>query len=86
MTQTISDYIKKCDKCKANKTTVVMKPKMGGPKVPSESWQMIAVDFVGPFPRSKRGNIMLLVIVDIMTKFPLLFHCGTQKQNFSLKH
>lgn len=35
----------------------------------SRPWQMIYLDFIGPFPRSKRGNCHILVVVDSFSKF-----------------
>ncbi|XP_046868979.1 uncharacterized protein K02A2.6-like [Drosophila willistoni] len=38
-------------------------------KVPEEPWATICADFVGPLPRSKHGNSMLLVIMDRFSKW-----------------
>lgn len=46
---------------------------MGKYKVASRPWQIISLDLMGPFPRSKSGNKYLLVICDWFSKYPCLF-------------
>ncbi|BFF96472.1 uncharacterized protein DMAD_05110 [Drosophila madeirensis] len=38
-------------------------------QVPEEPWATVCADFVGPLPRSKHGNAMLLVLVDRFSKW-----------------
>jgi len=38
-------------------------------QVPEEPWATVCADFVGPLPRSKRGNQMLLVLIDRFSKW-----------------
>lgn len=45
---------------------------MGLTKEPKKPWEMIAMDYLGPFVKSKSGNEYLLVIVDIFSKFCIL--------------
>lgn len=35
-------------------------------------WQRIYIDLLGPYPRSKMGNTMILIVLDQLTKFVLL--------------
>lgn len=37
------------------------------------AWEKLGVDLMGPFPRSKKGNGFLLVIIDYFTKWVELF-------------
>ncbi|KAL1386065.1 hypothetical protein pipiens_000399, partial [Culex pipiens pipiens] len=46
-----------------------MMPTMGKLKPARVPWELISIDFVGPLPRSKDGNTVLLVIVDWVTKY-----------------
>lgn len=46
-----------------------MMPDMGGLKPARIPWELVSVDFVGPLTRSKRGNTVLLVVVDWITKY-----------------
>lgn len=45
---------------------------MGKQKIADMPWQIISVDYVGPFPRSKQGNTMLLVVTDLFSKFVVI--------------
>lgn len=45
---------------------------MGKYRVAKHPWQIISMDLLGPFPRSKNGNTSLLVISDWFTKYPRL--------------
>jgi len=38
-------------------------------QVPEEQWATVCADFVGPLPRSKHGNQMLLVLIDRFSKW-----------------
>ena len=46
-----------------------MMPQMGNLKPAKMPWEMVSVDFVGPLTRSKRGNTVLLVEVDWVSKY-----------------
>lgn len=39
----------------------------------SRKWETIAVDFSGPYPRTRSGNTVIFVVVDVFTKFCLMF-------------
>lgn len=69
----INNYVRTCEACQVNKyPNKNIKVPMGAQKECSGPWETIAVDFTGPFPRSKKGNRYLLVIVDIFSKFCIL--------------
>lgn len=38
--------------------------------VVAEPWDFVAMDIVGPFPRTKRGHKYLLTLIDLSTRFP----------------
>lgn len=63
-----------CVICKTSKSdNVNHTPPMGKQKLATHPWQIVAVDYVGPFPRAKKtGNTCLLVITDIFTKFVII--------------
>lgn len=66
-------YVSNCDCCKQCKpVNYTLKTTMGDPKLPNKPWRLIAVDLMGPFPRSQNQNIFLLVVLDVFTKFTLL--------------
>ncbi|XP_062713751.1 uncharacterized protein LOC134290601 [Aedes albopictus] len=73
MQQEIHDYVMNCATCKACKAPGKrMMPQMGNPKPAKTPWEMISVDFVGPLTRSKRGNTVLLVVVDWVSKYVIV--------------
>lgn len=70
MQQDVGKHIRTCSACKASKApnTTTM-PTMGDAKPAKLPWELISLDFVGPFTRSKEGNTVILVIVDWVTKY-----------------
>lgn len=39
----------------------------------TQPWQLITTDFLGPYPRRKYGNTMILVVTDLFSKWVELF-------------
>lgn len=73
MNKEIKNYVIKCEICQTTKSPhIILRNQMGEPKLPSKPWEMISIDLIGPLPRSKNGNIFLLVVLDIFSKFVLL--------------
>lgn len=72
--QEVKEIIRVCETCQACKrkprNTVVP---LGLTIRANRPFQMIAIDHWGPLPRSKNGNKYLLVVVDSVTKYVLLF-------------
>lgn len=70
----IKQYCSSCLACKTSKSDNQNHvPPMGKPKLATQPWQILAIDYVGPFPRAKKtGNTCLLVITDIFTKFVVI--------------
>lgn len=65
----VSRYVRKCQSCQKYK---VNQQKPSGEmliRTPEEPWASICLDFIGPLPRTKHGNTMLLVIIDRFTKW-----------------
>ena len=69
----VKQFIDTCSICQESKhPNYVMRPPMG-PGLPVEKpFQRLYVDFVGPYPRTSRGNCYLFVIVDHFSKFTIL--------------
>lgn len=69
----IKTYVQSCEVCKAVKSASGnSRVPMGAPKTAKRPWQLISIDFLGPFVRSKNGNTMLIVAIDWFSKFVLL--------------
>lgn len=77
MRSSISHYIRNCLVCGAQKSSHEARPGlMGQYKKISFPFQLISLDLLGPFPRSKKGNQHLLVVTDWFTKFVLVQPLG----------
>lgn len=74
----VTRYIHRCQVCIAHKP-INHTPSglMGSRPTITKPWQMIAVDVVGPLPRSSSGYVYILVVSDYFSKFPLLFPLRT---------
>ncbi|KAF4518729.1 hypothetical protein B566_EDAN005182 [Ephemera danica] len=69
MTENITHYVNSCERCLSTKP-VYMKPAgLIVQQKPTRCWEHIAIDFVGPLVRSKRGNKVILVITDLFSKW-----------------
>ena len=74
MRKDVVKFVRKCRVCAEQKIpNVGPSGLMGREKRVSFPWQVIAVDFMGPFPPSPNRNQYLLVISDWFTKYTLLF-------------
>lgn len=73
MSLNVKNFIKECVECKQSKApNVVLRPLMGKQVKSERPFQRIYMDFLGPYPRSKQGNIGIFVILDHFSKFPIL--------------
>lgn len=73
MRHDILKYVRSCKVCAAQKfSTDGPAGLMGSEKNVRFPFQILAVDIMGPFPRSKHGNCYLLVAADWFTKYTLL--------------
>jgi transposase InsO family protein len=65
----IRKHVRECDSCQRTKSANhppagILRPL----PIPSRAWESIAMDFVGPLPKSVSGHDMILVIIDRLTK------------------
>lgn len=66
----VREYIRKCDTCKTTKATnQILKPEMGNMSVSVRPFQRLYIDMLGPYPRSKKGFLGLLIILDHFSKY-----------------
>jgi len=74
MARQIGDFIRNCEVCKQTKPpNFIQRPPMGNMAVSERSMQRFYIDLIGPFPRSKKGHIGILIILDHFSKFPFLY-------------
>lgn len=73
-------YIGNCETCAKFKVSQSLPAGlMGQHREVTRPWQIISLDLMGPFPKSKRCNTMLLVVTCWFSKFVLLFPLRTGK-------
>lgn len=69
----VKRFCSQCEICRESKTpNINVQPICGKPKHCSRPWELISMDFLGPYPRSKRGNVWLLVVSDFFSKFVMV--------------
>jgi len=72
MKREIAEYVSKCGICQQVK---VEHQRPAGPlqplQIPEWKWEMITMDFVLGFPKGRKGNDAIWVIVDRLTKSAL---------------
>jgi len=68
MYENIREYVKSCDACQRrgkSRTQQTLHP------IPVHApFELIGIDFVGPLPKTKRGNRYIIVAMDYLTKWP----------------
>uniref|UniRef100_A0A1Y1M360 RNA-directed DNA polymerase n=1 Tax=Photinus pyralis TaxID=7054 RepID=A0A1Y1M360_PHOPY len=74
MKDDVVKYIKNCTICAEYKPDQLRAAGLMGdrPKI-KKPWQMISLDFIGPFPRSNRGYKYVLVVTDYFSKYVVTF-------------
>lgn len=70
MKQDVNNYVKACYDCQKRKLVrVKTKALMLITDTPSEAFQKVAIDIVGPLPETEKGNKYILTTQDQLTKF-----------------
>lgn len=73
MGKMIHNFVTSCEVCKQSKApNYTLRPPMGSMFEVERPFQRLYVDLIGPYPRSKAGNTMALVVLDQLTKFVLI--------------
>lgn len=72
----VTSYVRSCRICAQHKVEQkAPSGYMGSRPDIKEPFQCISLDFIGPLPRSKRGNTHALVVSDYFSKYVLIFPC-----------
>lgn len=73
MASEVKRFCFRCEVCRESKVpNLNMTPRCGKPKLCSRPWELISLDFLGPYPRSRRGNVWILVVSDFFSKFVMV--------------
>lgn len=86
MREYVEKYVSCCIQCLFNKKSSGKKEGFLHP-IPkgSEPMKTIHIDHLGPFPKSRRGNLILIVAVDSFTKFLFLRAVKSTKTKYVLE-
>ena len=73
MNSEIASFVKKCKLCALSKQARNSQISQLISEIPTTPFSKLYLDFLGPYPRSKSGNTMLLICVDSFTKFVWMY-------------
>ncbi|KAL7725897.1 hypothetical protein ACLKA6_000664 [Drosophila palustris] len=69
----VAEFVRDCGLCKETKATNYrMQVGIGAEVVTERPFQKLYIDFLGKYPRSKRGHAWIFIVVDHFTKFTFL--------------
>lgn len=77
MREQVKDYVRSCRICNACKPFRNTHPVPQRPRQPKTPWDMVAVDLMGPYPRSSRGRKFLFVVTDLCSRWVEAFPLGS---------
>lgn len=69
MASDVKNYVVSCAVCQTTKPTQRKPAGLMVPIHPQRPWEYTGVDYVGPLPRTTRGNAYILVFVDYFSKW-----------------
>ena len=69
MREDVSLYVKRCDICARDKKPNKTPRAPMGTITTGAPWDVVAIDFTGPFPVTERGNRYILVLTDHFSKY-----------------
>lgn len=73
MASEIKRFCHSCLVCKESKVpNTNVRPPCGKQKLCSRPWEVISIDFLGPYPKSRKGNVWILVVCDFFSKFVIV--------------
>lgn len=73
MASQVKNFISSCTTCKMAKApNITLRAKMGKAFEVDRPFQHIYIDFIGPYPRSRSGNTVIVIALDQLTKFVLV--------------
>lgn len=73
MSVQVKNYVNNCRICKECKSTnQKLMPEIGNEVITDRPFQKLYIDFLGKYPRSKKGNAYIFLVMDHLTKFVFL--------------
>jgi hypothetical protein len=69
MNMDVQKFVSSCAQCQRNKAGHTPPIGLLHPlEIPKQRWHTVSMDFMGPFPKTARGNDMIMIIVEKLTK------------------
>jgi RNase H-like domain found in reverse transcriptase/Reverse transcriptase (RNA-dependent DNA polymerase)/Integrase zinc binding domain/Integrase core domain/Zinc knuckle/Aspartyl protease len=76
----ITEYVRTCESCQRRKSsTRVGQLDIGPPSTASYPFERISIDVLGPLPVTSRRNRYCLCVIDIFSRFPMIFPIPNQR-------
>jgi hypothetical protein len=69
-------YVRKCEACQRAKPAQNSQVGKHPAQTASRTLERVFIDFLGPLPRTGRGNVAILVVVNAFRKFVIFFRLG----------
>ena len=69
MSKDVREYVKNCESCKRNKVDKKFIEQLVLTPTPTEAFDTVQIDTVGPLPKTNNGNEYLVTIICDLTKF-----------------
>lgn len=69
MRQSIINYVQSCFICAFTKASNQKASVSTKGRRPQEPWEVVALDLMGPYPRTSRGKTGILVVTDLFTRW-----------------
>lgn len=83
----VKTFVNTCEKCQTAKSpNFIMKPPLHGCFIAERPFQHIFIDFLGPYPSTKRRNTKMFIILDQLTKFVLLEPITSSKHHIIMSY
>ncbi len=73
MRRDVIAYVRSCTMCQQYKPSNLPTGGLMQPIVVHEPWNTVGIDITGPLPKTRQGNLYILVIIDYFTKWVELF-------------
>jgi len=65
----VKNYIQSCHKCQTYNYGLEYNRAPLKPIIVTRPWQLVGVDYMGPFKRTNNGNVYIIILIDHFTKF-----------------
>jgi len=69
----VKAYVNACEVCKSTKSSnCYLRPPLGKAPETQRFFQRLFIDFLGPYPRSRSGNVAIFIVLDHFSKYVFL--------------